>query len=119
VSFAAIALCVTSQRVIPKVSIYFKSRDSSVGIAQGYGLDDRVLGFDFRRELGIFLFNTASITALGPTQPPIQWIRGALSLGLKRPGREADSSTSSSAEFKNVWSYTYALQIRLHGMVLS
>jgi hypothetical protein len=42
--------------------------------------------------------------ALGPTQPPIQWIPGALSLGVKRPGREADHSPPSSAEGKNVWS---------------
>jgi len=27
-------------------------------------------------------------------------------LGLKRPKREADHSPSSSAEVKNVWSYT-------------
>jgi hypothetical protein len=44
--------------------------------------------------------------ALGLTQPPIQWIPGALSLGLKRPGREADHSPPSSAEVKNAWSYT-------------
>jgi hypothetical protein len=48
-----------------------KSRDSSVGIALGYGLDDHVLGFDSRRGLGIFLFTTASRTALEPTQPSI------------------------------------------------
>jgi hypothetical protein len=30
-----------------------------------------VLGFDSRRGLGIFLFTTASKTALAPTQPPI------------------------------------------------
>jgi hypothetical protein len=48
-----------------------------------------VLGFDSRQGLGIFLFITASRTALGPTQPPIQWIPGALSLGVKRPGHEA------------------------------
>jgi hypothetical protein len=29
-----------------------------------------------RRGLGIFLFTTASIPALGPTQPPIQWVPG-------------------------------------------
>jgi hypothetical protein len=40
--------------------------------------------------LGIFLFTTASRTALGLTQPPIKWVPGALSLGIKRPGREAD-----------------------------
>jgi hypothetical protein len=28
--------------------------------------------------------------SLGPTQPPIQWVKGALSLEVKRPGREAD-----------------------------
>jgi hypothetical protein len=50
--------------------------------------------------MGIFLFVTASRTALGPTQPPIQWVPGALSLVLKRPGREADHSPPSSAEVK-------------------
>jgi hypothetical protein len=72
----------------------------------GYGLDDRVLGFDSRLGLGIFLFTTASRTALGPTHPPIQWVPAVLSLGVKRPGREADHSTPSSAEVKNAWSYT-------------
>jgi hypothetical protein len=57
-----------------------------------------VLGFDSRRGLGILLFATASRTALGPTQPPIQWALGALSLGVKRPGCEADHSPPSSAE---------------------
>jgi hypothetical protein len=59
-----------------------------------------VLGFDPRRGLGIFPFTTASRTALGPTQPPIQWVPGALSLRVKRPGREADHSLPSSAEVK-------------------
>jgi hypothetical protein len=59
-----------------------------------------VLGFDSRRGLGIFLLTTASRTALGPTQPPIQWIPGALSLEIKRPGREADHSPPSNAKVK-------------------
>jgi hypothetical protein len=33
-------------------------------------------------------------------QFPIQWVPGALSLGVKRPGREADHSAPSSAEVK-------------------
>jgi hypothetical protein len=65
-----------------------------------------VLGFYSRRGLGIFLFTTASRTALGLTQPPIQWVRGALSLGAKWPGHEADNSPPSSPEVKNAWSYT-------------
>jgi hypothetical protein len=46
-----------------------------------------------------------SRTALGPTQPPIQWILEALSLGVKWPGRDADHSPLSSAKVKNAWSY--------------
>jgi hypothetical protein len=59
-----------------------------------------VLGFDSQRGLGIFFFITASRMALGSTQPPIKWVRGALSLGVKRPVREADHSPPSSAEVK-------------------
>jgi hypothetical protein len=50
---------------------------------------------------------------------PNQWVPGALSLGIKRPGREADHSPPSSSEVKNVWSYTSTPPIRLHGVVLS
>jgi hypothetical protein len=47
-------------------------------IALGYGLDDRgsIPGGGWE-----FLFTAASRTALGLTQPPIQWVPGALSLG--------------------------------------
>jgi len=44
---------------------------------------------------------------------------GALSLGVKRLGCEADQSLLSSAEVKNAWSYTSTLPIRLYGVVLS
>jgi hypothetical protein len=36
------------------------------------------------------LFSTSSRPGLGPTQPPSQWVQGALSTGVKRLGREAD-----------------------------
>jgi hypothetical protein len=38
--------------------------------------------------------------ALWSTQPPIQRVQGALSLGVIRPGRESDHSPPFSAEFK-------------------
>jgi hypothetical protein len=83
----------------------------------GYGLHDQ--GFKFQQGLGAFLFMTVSRLAQGPTQPPIQWIRGAVSLGVKQSGHEAGHSPLSSAKFKNAWSYTSTPPVCLHGMVLS
>jgi hypothetical protein len=81
-----------------------------------YGLDDR--WFESGQGLGIFLV-TVSRPALGPTQPPIQWLPGALSLGVKRPGREADHSFPPSVETKNAWSYSSTPPVRLYGVILS
>jgi hypothetical protein len=69
-------------------------------LSLGYGLDDE--GFTVRLPAGAgsFLFNTASRTAPEPTQPPIQWAPGALFVGVKRPGREANHSPPFSAEVK-------------------
>jgi hypothetical protein len=53
-----------------------------------------------------FLFSKSSRQALGSTQPPIQWVPGALSPRVKRPGREADHSPRASAEVKKMWIYT-------------
>jgi hypothetical protein len=79
--------------------------------ATRYGLDDR--GVESRQELGIFLFTTASRPALVPTQPPVQWVPEALSLVVKRTGRETDHSP------ENAWSYISTPPIRLNGVVLS
>jgi hypothetical protein len=43
------------------------------------------------------------------------WVPGTLTLGVKRPGSEADHSPPSSAEVKNAWSYTTIPPVRLHG----
>jgi hypothetical protein len=42
----------------------------------------------------------ASRPTLGPAQPPIQWVLGALSPGLKRLGHEAEHSPPSSVMIK-------------------
>jgi len=87
------------------------------GIALGYGLDNR--GLVSQLDLGIFLYATSSRPTLELTQPLIQWVPGALSLGVKRPVSEADRSPPSSSEVKNAWSYTSTPPIRLHSLVLS
>jgi hypothetical protein len=60
-----------------------------------------ILYFLYYFGLGIFLLTTASRPALGPTQPPIQWVPGAVSLGVKKPGREVNHSHPSGTEVKN------------------
>jgi hypothetical protein len=75
---------------------FFTSRDSSVGIATGYGMD----GTSSVLCLAIF-FSSAQHPALGPTQPPNQCMPGRISPGVKRPERLAHHSPPSSFEVKS------------------
>jgi hypothetical protein len=76
-------------------------------------------GLSSGRELGIFLFTTVSRLALGPTQPPIQWVPGALSLGVKQLEHEVDHSPPSSAKVKDAWNCTSIPPVCYHSVVLS
>jgi hypothetical protein len=98
-----------------KNKYHFQSRESSVGIVTGYGLEQ---GFDSRQRHKIFLFSMAFRPALEPTQPPIKWAPEALFLGVKRPGYEAHHSPPSSAEVMNGETIP-PLPIRLYGLVLN
>jgi hypothetical protein len=83
------------------------SQGSAVSIATGYGLDDGEGRSSSLGRVKNFLFSsTSSRPALRPTQPHFHWVLGALSLGVKRPGREADHSPPTSAEVKKTWIYT-------------
>jgi hypothetical protein len=57
--------------------------------------------FHSRAGQEIFLYSTASRLALRHTQPPIQRAPVALSSEVKQPGRDADHSSSTTAEVKN------------------
>ena len=60
--------------------ILYRGRDSAVGIATRYGLDAPGIESRWRRD-----FPHPSRPAIGPTQPPVQWVPG-----VNRPGRGAD-----------------------------
>jgi hypothetical protein len=66
-------------------------------------------GFDSWHGQEIFLFSIVSRPALRPTQPPMQWLLGALSLGIKQQRREADHSPPSITEVKNSTAITFTL----------
>jgi hypothetical protein len=70
-------------------------RDSSVGIATGYGFDGPGIEIKKKSRWGRD-FPHVFRPALRPTQPPVQLAPG-LSRGKKRPGRDADPSPPSSA----------------------
>jgi hypothetical protein len=73
--------------------VFFKSRDSSVGIALGYGLDGRGSRVRFPAGGWEFFPSPPRPERLwGPTQPPVQLVPWGLSLAVKRPGREAEHS---------------------------
>jgi hypothetical protein len=55
---------------------------SELGELNGIVLTYRV-GFESWQGLQIFLLTTISKLFLRPTQPPVQWVLGALSLGVK------------------------------------
>jgi hypothetical protein len=67
-------------------NLFVPSRDSAVGIATGYGLDERGVGVRIPGGGKNFHLSMSCIPALGPTQPPIQWVPGALSPRGKAAG---------------------------------
>jgi hypothetical protein len=83
-----------------------KSRDSSVGIALGYGLDDRGSRVRFPAGAGNFSLHHRVQSGSGahPASYPMG-TRGSFP-GGKAAGCEGDHSPPSSAEVKNAWSYT-------------
>jgi hypothetical protein len=82
------------------------SRDSSVGIVTGYELDGRGVGVSDPVRAIFFPTPRHPDRFWGPPSLLIQWVTGALSSGVKLPGREADHSPPTSVEVKNTWIYT-------------
>jgi hypothetical protein len=93
------------------------SRHSSVGIATGYGLDDRGAGVRIPVESRIFSSPHRPDRLWGPLSLLSYGYRGLFPQGLKRSGREADNSPPANAEVnKNLDLYIH-LPIILYGVV--
>jgi hypothetical protein len=97
----------------------YKSRDSSVGIALGYELDDRGSRVRFPARAGNFSLHHRVQNGFGahPASYPMG-TRGSF------PGGKAAGTWSSThlhlvPRSKKEWSYTFTPQIRLHDVVLS
>jgi hypothetical protein len=53
--------------------------------------------------LDCFIFATASRPAVGPTQPPLQWVLWAITPGVELSQSKVDHYPPSSSKIKNVW----------------
>jgi hypothetical protein len=83
-----------------------RSRDSVVGMATSYGLDDRGVGIRVPVGSRIFSFPNRPDRLWDPPNLLCNEYRGLLYPGVKRPGREVDHSPPTSAEVKKMWIYT-------------
>jgi hypothetical protein len=82
-----------------------ESRDSSVGIATVYGLDDRGVGVRVPVGSRISLLHVVQ-TGSGAHPASYPMGTGGFSSGVKLPGREVDHSPPTSAEVKKTWIHT-------------
>jgi hypothetical protein len=82
-----------------------------------YGLDDRAIGVRSPAGAKDFPLSSVSRPALGPTQPPVQWVPGVLSPGVKR-GRGVMLTTHPYLVPRSRMSrsYTSSPPKRLHGV---
>jgi hypothetical protein len=87
------------------------SRDSSLSIATGCGLDDRGVGVRVPVWSRIVSSPNRADRLWGPPNLLSNGYQGFSTLG-KRPGREADHSPPASAEVKKMWIHGGDMMLR-------
>jgi hypothetical protein len=102
-----------------KINFNVTTRDSSVGIALGYELDDRGSVVWFPAGAGNFFLHHRVQNGSGAHLASYPMGNRVFPLGVKRPGCEADHSPLSSAEVKEYVKLYLHSPVRLHGVVLN
>jgi hypothetical protein len=101
--------CWSLRNFLPRSSLFMvgKAQKSHGARSELYcGCSNGVPPIIFFQAEHIIQFRSHPMRFLSPTQPPIQWVPGVLSLGVKRPGLEADHSPPSVGDVKNARLYT-------------
>ena len=91
-----------------------RSQDSSVSEVTGVGARRPGIVAPFPAGQDIVIFPQTSGKRLGTTDYPVQWVPGLLTRRVNWPGGEADHSSLSSVEVKEM-SCTSTLPMCLHG----
>jgi len=99
--------------VCSRVNVCIRAR-----VATGCGLDDRGSRVRFPAGLGIFSSSLRPDRLWNPPSLLSNGYQGALSLGVKRQGHEADHSPPSSAEVHLCVALYLHPPIRLHAVML-
>ena len=82
--------CYVWKLIYPTSFVLMFSKDSLVIVVIGCGINGWKIGVHYPGRGDIFLLTTTSSIALGPTQPPIQWVLEALFQRIMCLEREAE-----------------------------
>jgi hypothetical protein len=106
ISVIAIYMCVCvcvclRHQILTSSGIHFNSYSLLID-----AFSSRRMRWEHETDHALMLKHKYTVSTLGSTQPPIQWVPGALSSGVKRPRREADHSPPANVLVKKICIYT-------------
>jgi hypothetical protein len=112
-----VSLCRASGHITSSQNFLFHVRVTPISAQSVYGLEDRAIGVRSPAETKrTFPLASVSRSALGPSQPRVEWVSGVLSPGVKR-GLGVTLTTRSHLMPRSRMrrSQISSLPMRLHG----